>query len=780
MSRKSKRPRGGKSTATKADIRVAVSQDIPGGKAAQHAWEVSGVCAILVFLVFAVFGQTIGYGFVNFDDHSYIYQNPVISKGLSLAGIRWAFTHIVVGNWHPLTTIVHMLDCQLYGLWAGGHHLTNVLLHAGCAVLLFLVLREMTGALLRSAFVAALFAIHPLRVESVAWVSELKDVLSGLFFMLTLWAYVRYARGPRSRGRIMMVMVWFALGLMSKPMLVTVPFVLLLLDFWPLDRLQRWSQLPALLKEKAALFALTALSCVATVMAQQRAIQQVKDSSLPVRLDNALVAYVVYLGKLIWPSHLVVLYPLIKGGPPVWQAIGGFVLLAGLTAATFLLRRRHPYFLVGWLWYLGMLVPVIGILQVGRQAYADRYTYLPEIGLCIAGVWAAADWAGRNWNRRMLLGAAGTVILAALAIAACVQTTMWRDSETLWTHALESNPENVVARITLGFYYYEAGRPDMAIAEYGAALRIDPTLVEGHTDLGNALLKEGRTDKAVSQYREAMRIDPGYADAHYNLANVLLKTGSTGEAIAEYLETVRLEPSNADAHGGLGNALFQAGRTQEAIAQYGEACKINPEDAIAHVDLGVALCQQGRVSDGIAEYREALRINPAIEEAHANLGVALFEQGHADEAMAEYRLALQIGPNDMKTHGLLATALLRQGNIAGAIAQLEKALELQPADIGTENSLAWLLATAPQSSLRNGSAAVELATRASESTGGNDPRILRTLAAAYAQAGLYSNAAQTGRKALQLARAQGQSNLVNTLQQEINLYEAGHPFGESR
>ncbi len=294
---------------------------------------VIGVCAALVILVFGVFGQTAGYGFVNFDDDAYVYENPVVSKGLSIAGMRWAFTHVHAGNWHPLTTILHMLDCQVYGLWAGGHHLTNVLLHAACVVLLFLMLREMTGALWRSAFVAAVFAIHPLRVESVAWVSELKDVLSGVFFMLTLWAYVRYARRPGSRGRYAMVALWLALGLMSKPMLVTTPCVLLLLDYWPLGRLRERSQLCGLLWEKAPLFVLAALSCVATLLAQKEAIQPVAAVPLPVRAGNAVVAYVIYLGKLVYPSRLAVPYPLPAGGPPAWQVIGAALLLAGLTAA---------------------------------------------------------------------------------------------------------------------------------------------------------------------------------------------------------------------------------------------------------------------------------------------------------------------------------------------------------------------------------------------------------------------------------------------------------------
>jgi Flp pilus assembly protein TadD len=638
-----------------------------------RGWPVAAICAILLILVFAIFGQTLGYGFVNFDDNSYVYQNPMVSRGLSLEGIEWAFTHVIAANWHPLTTILHMVDCQIYGLWAGGHHLTNVLLHAACALLLFLILMEMTGRIWPSGFVAAVFAIHPLRVESVAWVSELKDLLSGLFFMLTLWAYARYARRPDSKGRYAMVILWFALGLMSKPMLVTVPFVLLLLDYWPLGRFQKVSQLPVLLREKLPLFALSALSSVATVIAQKQAIEPIEHFPLSLRLGDALVAYVIYLGKLIWPSRLAAIYPILDSGWPAWQVIGSLMLLGALTAGAYVLRRRHPYLLIGWLWYLGMLVPVIGIVQVGQQAYADRYTYLPQIGLCIAGAWTAADWAGQRRERRAALGAVALVILCALLVAARRQTTYWRDSESLWTHTLECTRDNFVAR----------------------------------TGLGLVPLQQGRPEEAIVQFREALRIHSAYSDAHDNL----------------------------------GIALAQLGRTDEAIAQYREGLVFNPADANARDNLGLALVQQGRAQEAIAQYRESLRINPANANTHYNLGVALFQQGQAAEA----------------------------------ISQIGEALSLQPANPVIQNKLAWTLATAPQPSLRDGARAVQLATQASQSSGGN-PIVLRTLAAAYAQAGQFPDAVQTAQRALQLAQARADTTLAAALRREIALYEARRPF----
>jgi tetratricopeptide (TPR) repeat protein len=588
-------------------------------------WRGAGICALLVAVVFGVFGQTLGYGFVNYDDPSYVYDNPIIARGLSLDGLRWAFTHVHSSNWHPLTTLLHMADCQLYGLWPGGHHLTNVLLHAATAVLLFLLLLEMTGAMWRAAFVAALFAIHPLRVESVAWVSELKDVLSGLFFMLTLRAYARYARHPAARGSYAMVILWFALGLMSKPILVTTPFLLLLLDYWPLGRLRSSGELPLLLKEKIPFLALSAASSLATLLAQRGAMQTTAYLPLSLRLGNALIATMVYLGKMLYPARLAVLYPLSKGGVPAWLVVDAILLLTALTAGAWLLRRKQPAVLVGWLWYLGMLVPVIGIVQVGQQAYADRYTYLPGIGPCIAATWLAADWAGSGHARRLVLGTVAAVALCALSLAAWHQAAYWRDSETLWLHTLECTTHNSVAHNNLGLAWFQQGRTEEAIAEYRQALRIDPNAAEAHNDLGVALFQQGRAPEALAEYRQALA-GPFAAQAHNNLGNALSRQGRPQDAIAEYREALRIKPYYADAIANLGNVLLQQGRTEEAIAQYREALSINPADAHTHNNLGVALRRQGKLDEAIAEYRQALRIDPADPSVQADLNNALLQQ----------------------------------------------------------------------------------------------------------------------------------------------------------
>ena len=649
-------------------------------------WTVPGVCILLAAMVWVVFGQTLGFSFVNYDDNYYVYNNPIVEKGLTLPGILWAFTHVWAANWHPLTWLSHMLDCQFYGLNAGGHHLTNVLLHTATVILLFLVLRRMTGCLWRSAFVAAVFAIHPLRVESVAWVAERKDVLSGLFFMLTLGAYVHYARHPWSPARYGLVLLLFALGLMCKPMLVTLPLLLLLLDVWPLNRLQtqagaepvfRLARRPIprrLIFEKLPLFALAIASVVITLFAQMRVVESSENLSLSTRLGNALLAYVAYMGQMFWPSGLAVLYPLTAGGVRVAGVAPSLVLLAGISMGVFLLRRRYPYLLTGWAWYLLMLLPVIGIVQVGLQARADRYTYLPQIGLYLLLTWAAADLCAGRRHRRVVLGGGAVIILIALMFCARAQTAYWRNSELLWTHTLACTPDNFTAR-------------------YG---------------LGNALLQAGNVDEAIAQLRKALVFNPGLAKAHSSL----------------------------------GNALLQKGNVDEAIAQYQIALQIDPRSEEACYNFGNALLRQGKVDEAIAQYQKALEIKPDFAEAHFNLGAALFHEGKEDEAIAQYQRALQIKPDKPEV----------------------------------QNNLAWVLATSPHASLRDGNQAVALAQRANQLTGDGNPIMLDTLAAAYAEAGRFPEAVATAQRALHLAEARSDMALAESLQSQLKLFQAGRPF----
>jgi tetratricopeptide (TPR) repeat protein len=667
-------------------------------------WRVPAICLALAAIILAVFGQTAGFGFVNYDDNDYVYDNTVVAKGLTFKGVAWVFTHTDCGLYHPLTMLSLMGDYQLHGLQAGGYHFINVLLHTASVLLLFLILRQMTGALWRSAFVAAVFAIHPLRVESVAWVAERKDVLSAFFFMLTLGAYVRYVRKPDSLGRYLMVVVAFVLALLSKPTVVTLPFVLLLLDYWPLRRFEQPGKLSRLILEKIPLVALSAGACVTTVLAARKWAFPNDHFSVPWRLSNALVSCGIYLRQMVWPEGLAVPYPTPHGSLPPWEVAVAGALLAGLSAVAWRERRTRPWLLAGWLWYLGMLTPMIGIVQVGSFTHADRYTYLPQIGIYLALTWLVAGWR----LSRAAFGGLMAVVLAMLMVCAWIQTTHWQDSEALWTHTLECTKGNVVA----------------------------------HFDLGVALDQEKMGDEAIAHFQKAQQIKPDYANACY----------------------------------GLGIALSQKGKVDEAIAQFQEALQIRPDYLEAHYNLGLALRQKGKVDEAIAQYQKALKINPDHPGAHNSLGGELLQEGKVDEAIAHFQKALQIKPDYASAHTNLGNAFLQKGNMSDTIAHYQEALEIEPLNRDIQNDLAWLLATCPDASLRNGNKAVELATRADELADGENPVILHTLAAAFAEAGRYPEAVETAQRALSLAGAQSNTKLAGQLQSEMKLYDAGKPL----
>ena len=649
---------------------------------------VLAVCGILAALVWAVFGQTTGFDFLNFDDDIYVGDNPMVKAGLTMKGVVWAFTSNHAANWHPISTLSHMLDCQLYGLNPAGHHLTNVVLHGAAAILLFLVLRRMTGELWPSAFVAAVFACHPLRAESVAWVAERKDVLSGMMFVLTLGAYVAYVgkaegkeRGERScgaTGYYFLTLGLFALGVMSKPMLVTVPFVLLLLDYWPLGRFKpnggRFAK--GLVWEKLPMVALSAAACAVTLYVQRFAIRPTATVPFPLRLGNAAVSSAAYVWQMIWPRGLAAFYPYPTKGIPAWELGLSLAELAAVSIAAFMWRRQRPYLIVGWLWYLGMLVPVSGLVQVGTQARADRYTYLPQIGLYVVVTWAVAE-ATASWrNRRRVLGGLAAIIVVALMVCGRQATACWKNSQLLWAHALACTADNALA--------------------------------EGN--LGNALLHEGRAEEAIVHSRRALEIGP---DNHYD--------------------------ENA-----LGFALLQRGLTGEAIQHFEQALRLQPGFAATHNNLGLAFFQSKRVDEAIAQFAEALKLEPGLPDTHCNLGAALVQRGRVEEAVEHY----------------------------------EKALALRPDYAGAANNLAWVLATFPKDSVRNGPKAVTLAEKANQLSRGGNVIVLRTLSAAYAEAGRFPEAIQTAGQALELAQAQGNTAWVAALQTAINLYQAGRPLRE--
>jgi tetratricopeptide (TPR) repeat protein len=688
---------------------------------------VAGIYTVLVAITWLVFGQTLGHKFVTYDDPQYVYENPKVAAGLSVEGVSWAFTHKLGGNWHPITTISHMFDCQLYGLKPAGHHFTNVLLHTIAVILLFLVLRQMTGTLWRSAFVAVLFAIHPLHVESVAWISERKDVLSAVFFMLTLGAYIRYVRGPSLKSYVLLLFL-FALGLMSKPMLVTLPFVLLLLDYWPLGRIRKpkfakhtarqsatnsqWPVISGLVTEKIPLFALSALSSAVTLLAQLYSTGAIKQLPFAWQLKNAAVSYVAYIWQMFWPAGLAAFYPHPNDRLPLWQVLLAIAFLIAVSLVAIRWRKERPYIFTGWFWYAGMLVPVIGLVQAGEQARADRYTYLPQIGLYVLIAWGVTDLmmtAGRRPATRgshkvrvrgprafaeprrgsqgrdykpFRAGIAAAIIIA-LSWRAFVQTSYWKNSETLWNHTLAVTTDNDTA----------------------------------HNNLGYLSLQRGELDSAISHFETALKIRSGNAAAHYNFGGALIENS-------------------------LANALARKGLLSEAVDHYEKAVKLRPDYGDPYLNLGIVLFQQGRTGDAIAKWQKALATQPTDAGFHITLGNAFLTGGLQRDAIAEYEHAARISAQDPQAR----------------------------------NNLAWLLATSSDASIRDGNRAIELANQAVQLSRGKDPNYLRTLAAACAESGRFTEAKETAHTALQAAEIRGNSTLANALRDEIALYELDLPY----
>jgi len=585
---------------------------------------VVGVCALLALAVAVVFGRALRYPFITYDDHDYVWENPHVMHGLNAQDMAWAFTASHASNWHPLTWISHQLDWQLYGDWAGGHHLTNVLLHALTAMALFVVLRQMTGRPWHSAFVAALFAVHPLRVESVVWVAERKDVLSATFFVLILGAYVAYCRcGTGGVSRLLsylLILALFALGLMAKPMLVTVPCVLLLLDYWPLARYSSraaWK----LVSEKVPLFCMSAVSCLVTLWAQSAALQTTVHYPLDARLANAVVSYTDYLRQFFCPVDLALFYKHDGICLPVWKVAGGVVVLLGVSALAFVWRRKRPYLAVGWLWYVGMLLPVIGLIQVGAQARADRYTYLPQIGIAIALTWSGDELSKRFSVSPVAVGLLSVLLLSTMATMAWTQVTYWQDDETLWRHALACTPDNATARSVLADGLLEGGRIAEALAERQAAVRLAPGDGPVRYNLAATLERAGRITEAVAAYEEALKLRPVYPKAHFNLANLLAGEGNIREAVAHYEAAIAEEPKYLKACQNLAWLLAtsepaEGGDPVRAIAMAERATHLPGGQSPLGLDvLAAAYAASGRFPDAIAAAERAQRLVSTTESA---------------------------------------------------------------------------------------------------------------------------------------------------------------------
>jgi protein O-mannosyl-transferase len=663
------------------------------------------ICLSLIVVTLAVFWPVTNHEFINYDDNLFVTENTQVQAGFTMGSLKWAFTTTKTGNWHPLTWLSHMLDVRLFGLKPGLHHGMNLFFHIANSLLLFLVFHRMTKALWQSAFVAALFALHPLHVESVAWVAERKDVLSTFFWMLTMGAYVYYVQRPGLQ-RYVLVVVFFVLGLMSKPMVVTLPFVLLLMDYWPLKRFQhqesdhgihteafnpspsvkqkrksgkqptvkvkvqkekpinpncQWTLSRSLLREKVPFFILTVAASVITYIAQQKEGTVASIQVIPpfVRFTNALVSYVDYIGKMIWPAKLAVFYPN-PGLYPPWQVLGAALLLIAVTSAAIWVPRRLPYATVGWLWYLGTMIPVIGIVQVGEQAMADRYTYVPLIGLFVMIAWAIPEFT-RTWHYRTSIYAiCAGFILSALMYTTSIQLQHWQNSVTLFEHTLKNTSNNYSAHYSMGNALRDNGRIEEAVAHYTEALRINPVHPEIHFNLGNILSRQGKFDEAIMHYMKAIQVSPNDADAYNHLGTAQVSQGKIRDAVITLTRAIEIDPNKSASYNNLGAALVRLGKPDEAVANFTRAVQINPDDMEAHYNIGVISASQGKFDNAAIHFRETTRIKPDFAKTHNNLGSVLVLQGRIEEAIASFREALRIQPDYQLARDNLKNALSRQ------------------------------------------------------------------------------------------------------------------------
>ena len=608
----------------------------------------------LVLLTLIVYRPALTYGFVNFDDGLYVSNNRHVQQGLTWQGFVWAWQANVASNWHPLTLLSHMLDCELFGMNASGHHLTSLLLHLANVWLLFEVLRRMTreyaGALGASAFVAALFGIHPTHVESVAWIAERKDVLSGFFFLLTLVAWHRWVQGPTRRGYLA-ALLFGACGLLSKPMVVTLPCVLLLLDVWPLGRLrvgdirsvrELWAGLRPLLVEKIPFFVLSIASSAVTIFTQQGSLATFEAVSLGRRIGNALVSYVAYLGKTFWPAKLAAFYPF-PPSIPLWKVLAAGVLLVAITALALWRLRRQPYLAVGWLWFFGMLVPVIGLVQVGRQAMADRYLYLPSIGLFLAVAWWVAELTSGRRRLRAVCAGGALAVVAALSISAQTQVGTWKDSLTLFRHAIAVTENNYLAHLNVAVELSREMKEEEALRHFREVLRIQPNLADAHAALATGFRRWGRPAEALPYARRAVQLKPERARFHHTLAIILEDLGRKDEAIAALRKAVERNPRLADAQYGLGLLLQEEGRTDEALQHYRAALEANPGLAGLYAPTATLHAQRGELAEAVRLYQEAVRRQPT-PAVHFNLALTLERMGRTAEARQHYEQALALDP----------------------------------------------------------------------------------------------------------------------------------------
>ena len=690
------------------------------------------VSLFLVLITLIAYWQLPGHDFLRFDDNEFITKNIHVHEGITRESIAWAFSITDYAYWHPLTWLSHILAFQLFGLKASMHLLINLFLHIASTLLLFFVLRWMTGSLWKSAFVAALFALHPLNVESVAWASECKNVLSTFFWMLTMFTYARYAERP-GFYRYLVTFFVFALGLMAKPMLVTLPFALLLLDYWPLCRFKlsqsdgmghgfsksipsvsRWSQVLRLALEKVPFLSLSAVCIYLSSLSGQHLGIVISTASVPMKLRsyNALVSYVSYIKKMVWPHNLAVYYPYPES-IPFWKVAGAALFLVCVSILVFRALRSKPYLAVGWLWYIGTLVPAIGLIQAGLwPSIADRFAYVPLIGLFIVIAWGVPDLVARWRYKKIVLATTAIVLLLTFTAATWFQNRYWANNIALFKHSLDVTNDNDVA----------------------------------HQKLGEALAAQGKTDEAVRHYYEALRIKPDLVAAHLNLGVALRTEGKINEAVEHFYMALRTKHDCAEAYYELGVTLEKQGNFDAAVRHYSEALRIKPEFVKGHNNLGIVLARQKKDKEAIFHLYEALRIDSDYADAYYNLGIIYANQRNIEKAILHYKKALHFNPN-------MAQALY---------------------------NLSWILASCEDERFRNGEGTVRLAEKLCKITRYNQPLALDALAAAYAETGKFDEAVTIAKKALELALKQGPKELVLELKKRLQLYQKGRSYRQTQ
>ena len=644
------------------------------------------ICVLLGALILAVYWKVQYHEFINYDDGRYITENKHVNSSFSKENFIWAFTHSHSANWHPVTWLSHILDVQLYGLNPKGHHLTSLTLHIANSLLLFLVFARMTGAIWKSLFVASLFAFHPINIESVAWAAERKNVLSAFFWLLTMWAYIRYVQ-KRNLARYSMVFLFFALGLMSKPMLVTLPFVLLLLDYWPLKRfkiardqriisgdtgnqIENKKKLLNLVFEKIPLVVLVVGSCIVTLLAQKSwgAVVSFEIVPLTTRVSNALISYFEYLEKMVWPTNFSVFYPYPTDELFIWKNLMSGLILTGTTIMALRLIRKAPYLAVGWFWYLGTLIPVIGLVQVGQQAMADRYAYIPLVGIFIIIAWGLPELLKNFPFRKKLLSVLTGIFFSVLMTLTWIQLQYWENSVKLFEHAIEVTdkkyPSFVAVYNNLGVVLNEQMKFKEATVHLKNAVKLQPNYAEAHNNLGNSLSGLNRFREADIHYKEAIRLKPNYPEAYNNLANSLSKKFNLEEAISYYEKAVQLKPEYSEAHFNLGVTLNKWNHSEQAIGHLEEAIRLNPNFSEAHIALGNILFLKNNFKTALYHFETTLKMDPNNAIAHNSLGSVLGQQGNFDQAIAHFNTAIKINPDYAEAHLNLGLAFAVLGQYA--------------------------------------------------------------------------------------------------------------------